>query len=143
MLEPMRRGSGVAAAVAAELASLSGRKAREDELERRIAEWTRTQEPREVMQLLQTAGVDAAVVETYRDLHEDPQLAHREHFRMLRHAVLGEHPVEALGYRLSATPAEIARPGPRLGEHGDRIYRDVLGLSDDEIAALEREGVLR
>ena len=125
------------------LASLAGRKAREDEIEARLAEWTRTREPSEVMHALQASGVDAGVVETYRDLHDDPQLAHRRHFRLLQHAVLGDHPVEALGYRLSETPGEIARPGPRLGEHGDRIYRDILGLSDAEIDELEREGVLR
>mgnify|MGYP003332954286 CR=1 FL=1 len=35
------------------------------------------------------------------------------------------------------------QPGPRLGEHGPEVWRDVLGLSDEEIGMLEREGVLR
>jgi crotonobetainyl-CoA:carnitine CoA-transferase CaiB-like acyl-CoA transferase len=47
-----------------------------------------------------------------------------------------------MGYRLSATPEEIERPGPLLGEHGAYVYREVLGLSDAEIDALARDGVL-
>ncbi|HZR84325.1 MAG TPA: CoA transferase [Candidatus Binatia bacterium] len=123
--------------------TLAGRKANEADLELRLAEWTREREPWDVVHALQEAGIDAGVVETDRDLHEDPQLAHRGHFRLMRHAVIGEHPVEALGYRLSETPGEITRPGPRLGEHADLVYREILGLSDAEIAHLEREGVLQ
>jgi crotonobetainyl-CoA:carnitine CoA-transferase CaiB-like acyl-CoA transferase len=127
----------------ARFATLAGRKAHEDELEARLAEWTREREPREVMETLQAAGVDAGIVARDGDLHEDPQLAHRGHFQLLEHAVIGRHPVEALGYRLSHTPAEIARPGPRLGEHGALVYREILGLGNDEIEALTRDGVLR
>jgi benzylsuccinate CoA-transferase BbsF subunit len=123
-------------------ATLAGRKANEDELESRLSDWTRERSPEDVMRLLQAARVEAGIVETYRDLHEDPQLRHRRHFRMLPHAVIGEHPVEALGYRLSATREEIALPGPRLGEHGDYVYREILGLTDEEIAGLTRDGVL-
>lgn len=125
------------------LATLAGRKASEDELEAQLAGWTRERTPEEVMAALQRAGVEAGVVATFRDLHADPQLAHRRHFRTMQHAVIGEHLVEALGYRLSATPEEIARPGPLLGEHGARVYREILGLSDEEIESLTREGVLR
>ena len=95
------------------------------------------------MATLQRAGIEAGIVETYRDLIEDPQLRHRRHFRLLPHAVIGEHPCEALGYRLSATPEEIERPGPLLGEHGEMVYREILGLTPGEIEHLTAEGVLQ
>ena len=121
---------------------LAGRKAHEDEIEAGLAAWTSEQTAEDVMATLQEAGLEAGIVETYRDLLADPQLAHRRHFRPMPHAVIGEHFCEAMGYRLSATPEEIERPGPRLGEHGAAIYRDILGLSDEEVAALARDGVL-
>ncbi|MFM7736151.1 MAG: CaiB/BaiF CoA transferase family protein [Alphaproteobacteria bacterium] len=124
-------------------ATLAGRKAAEDEIEARIAEWTRDFDRGELFRRLQAAGLDAGVVETCADLHEDPQLRHRGHFVPMHHAVIGEHPVERLGYELSETPARIERPGPRLGEHGDRVWREFLGLSDEEIETLARDGVLR
>ncbi len=124
-------------------ATLAGRKADEDAIEAGLAAWTRGLDALDVFRRLQASGIDAGLVETCADLHEDAQLRHRGHFRWLRHAVLGEHPVEKLGYELSDTPASIDRPGPRLGEHGDFVYREILGLGDDEIASLAREGVLR
>ncbi len=125
------------------LADLAGRKAAEDEIEAGVARWTGELAAEEVMAHLQAAGLDAGIVATDQDLLDDPQLAHRRHFRPMEHAALGSHLCEALAYRLSDTPGEIARPGPLLGEHGEHVYREILGLSDDEIAALTRDGVLR
>ena len=56
------------------LASLAGRKAREDEIEAAIAAWAADRDPREASQALQTAGVAAAPVNAVHDLFADPQL---------------------------------------------------------------------
>jgi crotonobetainyl-CoA:carnitine CoA-transferase CaiB-like acyl-CoA transferase len=42
----------------------------------------------------------------------------------------------------SETPAETRRLAPRLSEHSEEVLREV-GLSNDEIAALIRDGVTR
>ena len=123
--------------------TLAGRQQYEDDLELQLAVWTRLRTAEDVMQLLQRAGIEAGVVETCRDLIADPQLAHREHFHPVHHAVLGDHPCEALGYQLSETPGEIERPGPLLGEHSAYVYREILGLTDAEVEALAADGVLR
>lgn len=39
-------------------------------------------------------------------------------------------------WRLSESPAHIRLPAPTLGEHNVYVLRELLGLSDDEIAAL-------
>lgn len=123
--------------------TVEGRKRHENAIERGIASWTRERSAEDVMRLLQDAGVEAGIVETCRDLNSDPQLAHRGHFQPVAHEVLGDHTCEALGYALSGTPAAIERPGPLLGEHSQHVYRDILGLADDEIAVLAADGVLR
>lgn len=43
---------------------------------------------------------------------------------------------------MSETPAELRHAGPRLGQHNAEIYCDELGLSTDELAVLEDEGVI-
>jgi formyl-CoA transferase len=44
---------------------------------------------------------------------------------------------------LSQTPGTIRNAGPaRPGQHNDEIYRELLGRSDEEIAALRADGVL-
>lgn len=111
--------------------------------ERGLATWTRERSAEEVMATLQAAGVEAGVVETCRDLDADPQLAHRGHFRPVSHAVLGDHTCERLGYELEGTPGVIERPGPLLGEHSTTLFREILGLSVDEIEGLRADGVMR
>src|SRR5207248_925589 len=89
-----RRGRAMgepAWATDAGLATTAGRLAQVDGLGRRLAEWTAGQEAEALAECLQTAGVEAGPVEDFGDLHEDPQLSHRRHFRDVEHAVLGRH----------------------------------------------------
>jgi crotonobetainyl-CoA:carnitine CoA-transferase CaiB-like acyl-CoA transferase len=41
---------------------------------------------------------------------------------------------------MSKTPSRIRLPAVRLGEHNEYVYKEVLGVSDEEYAQLEREG---
>jgi benzylsuccinate CoA-transferase BbsF subunit len=123
-------------------ATLRARKENEDELEARIAEWTSGQTAEDVMHRLQEAGVPSGVVQTAEDLFKDPQLAHRRHFRPLEHGVIGTHSYQSPAYHLSKTPCEIRKAAPCLGEDNEYVYKNMLGLSDDEIADLLIEGVI-
>src|SRR5207244_3532643 len=119
------------------LATAAGRLAHVDELEERLADWTRTADAAAVAARLQSAGVEAAPVEDFADLHADPQLAHRRHFRPVEHAVLGRHPVETHAMRFSAMEPSIGRPAPRLGEHTEHVLRELLGMPAAEFAVLQ------
>ncbi len=121
--------------------SLAGRKRGEDELDRRLQEWTIQQSAEEVMARLQEAGVSAGILETAEDLHRDPQLAARHHFWTLRHAEIGESTYDGLGSMLSATPADLNRAAPVLGQDNYEVYTRILGLSDEEFIELTQQGV--
>ena len=45
--------------------------------------------------------------------------------------------------RLSESPGAIETLGPSLDEHADYVLRELLGLSEEEIAEAERSGALR
>ncbi len=122
--------------------SVIGRKENEDELNGLIGEWTKNYTPEQVMTILQDAGVPAGVVQTGEDLLNDPQLKHRQHFRVLDHLEIGPHSYHAPAYRLSQTPCDIKSPGPCLGQHNEYVYKEILGFSDDEIADMLVEGVI-
>jgi benzylsuccinate CoA-transferase BbsF subunit len=123
-------------------ASLAARLAHADELDRRVADWTRAFAPYELMAGLQDAGVPAGVVQRPEALLRDPQLAHRGHFVRVEHAVLGTLFVERSGLRLAAHPGGFASAGPLLGEHTDTVLRELLGLPAEEIARLRERGIL-
>ena len=124
------------------LATAANRLAQVDALEARLAEWTAPQHAATLAEALQRAGVDAAPVLDLADLHADPQLAHRRHFRTVEHPVLGPHPAETHAIRFSGMEPALRRPAPRLGEHTDTVLRDLLAMPDDEIARLRAAGVL-
>jgi benzylsuccinate CoA-transferase BbsF subunit len=126
----------------ASLAATAGRLRRIGEVECHLDGWTRTHDARALADRLQAAGLDAAPVLDLGDLHDDPQLAHRRHFREVDHPVLGRHPAEMNAIAFSETPADIRSPAPKLGEHTTYVLRELLGMSADEYAALEQKGVL-
>ncbi len=126
----------------ATLATAAGRVAGADAIEAALSEWTRPQRAADIARQLQAAGVEAAAVLDLGDLHDDPQLAHRQHFRTVEHPVLGAHPAETHAIRFSAMAPSLRAPAPRLGEHTEHVLRDLLGVSADEFARLRDAGVL-
>jgi len=123
------------------LGSADGRRAREAELDARIADWTRTRTREEAVGALRERGLSAAPVESVGELFDDPQLAHRGVWRRAPHAGLGEVGLMAPPFVLSDTPARADRAGPMLGEHNEEVFKGLLGLNADEYAALAADGV--
>ncbi len=123
-------------------AALRARKENEEELDRRVEEWTISRTAEEVMSLMQAAGVPAGVLQTGEDLLErDPQLEHRRFFRSFEHPVTGRGRAWRTAFILSEAEPEVRR-APLLGEHNDYAFRQILGMSGEEIAALVKEGVI-
>jgi benzylsuccinate CoA-transferase BbsF subunit len=123
-------------------ATLLGRKAHEEELDSLVSQWTQGWEAHELMRTLQQVGVPAGVVQTTRDLFDDPQLRHRGHFVFMDHPEVGRHPVQRSEFRLSQAPGEFRHPAPILGQHTIEVCKEILHMSEEEIAALTEAGVL-
>ena len=69
-----------------------------------VEAWTRARTRAEIADQLQRAGIEAVPVQDFGDLHDDPQLAHREHFVPMTHPVVGATMYERTGTRLAACP---------------------------------------
>ncbi len=122
-------------------AGLEGRIRHRAELDRRVGEWTQGHTPRQVMRMLQKAGVPAGVVQSGEDLLYDHHLRARGYLALIEHPDTG--PVEYPGttIHLSETPARIDG-WPSQGEHNRHVFGDILGLSAAEIEDLVRAEVL-
>jgi crotonobetainyl-CoA:carnitine CoA-transferase CaiB-like acyl-CoA transferase len=126
---------------AAELASTAGRRARHDEIDAQIEAWTSQRGAREAERALQAVGVPAAAVLDYKQLGEDPQLVARGAFREVVHPAFGKEIRATSQWQRGDDAQPIDAPAPCFGEHNARVLTG-LGLSDDEIAGLERRGVI-
>lgn len=117
-------------------ATLLGRKANEDELDKLVAEWTSNLSDEEVVKLLQGAGIAAGNVKNVGDVLNDHQLKQRNTFWELEHNVLG--PFLHLGspFILSRAPARPKMAAPCLGENTEYICTKILGMSDEEFVDL-------
>jgi crotonobetainyl-CoA:carnitine CoA-transferase CaiB-like acyl-CoA transferase len=126
----------------ARYATLTQRLRHQDELEAEIATWTRGQDKHAAAERLHAAGVPAAPVNDAAEATASPYLAYRQHFTTLEHPEIGPIAHEGLPFRLAETPGAQHRAAPCLGQDTLAILRDTLGLTDTEIAQLERDGTI-
>ena len=122
--------------------TLSARLRHQDALETLIGAWTRGQDKHAAAERLQSHGIPAAPVNDAAEAAASPYLRHRDHFTPLHHPEIGVMPHEGLPFRLSDTPGGQHRASPCLGQDTEMILRDIVGLTDAEIAELARAGTI-
>ena len=126
----------------ARLATSSGRLRHGDELDRRIAEWTKTRDAEAIERVLQARGVPASVLQNSTELVRDPQLVHRGHFVELEHPERGRTVVEGSRFHLSRTPPAVRHSAPTLGRDNQYVLESILGYDERRITALVVAGAL-
>jgi crotonobetainyl-CoA:carnitine CoA-transferase CaiB-like acyl-CoA transferase len=122
--------------------TLKDRLARRDELNAVISRWTREQDAFDVMNRLQQAGVPAGVVQTGEDLTNDPQLKARGFIVEVDNPRLGR--VVLPNFPLQFANSKLTRRWefPVLGKDTAAVLHDVVGYSEETIAAHKKDGVL-
>ena len=108
-----------------------------------IAAWTSARDDKAIAEQLQAAGIAAGALQDCEDLMEhDPQIAERDALVMLDHAVLGSFGHIATPIRFSRDRMQPFRP-PSMGEHSQKVAREIAGLDVARIEWLESQGVFR
>jgi crotonobetainyl-CoA:carnitine CoA-transferase CaiB-like acyl-CoA transferase len=126
----------------ADLATVAGRRARQPELEARVAAWTSTRGDREVMATLQDHGVPAGYMLYVGDTTSDPHFVDRGYPIEIDQPGIGPVLVEGSAFRSAALPAPVTTPAPLLGEHTRELAIDMLGMAAADVEALIAAGVL-
>lgn len=107
-----------------------------------LTAWTRERHHYQAMHLLQAHGVPAGAVLTGSDTLTDPHLAARGFWDVVDHPEVGVYKQVTTPWRLSKSPRRATQPSPSLGAHNRYVLNDLLGLSEQEIVALEAEGII-
>ena len=108
-----------------------------------VANWTRTVTAEQAAERLQKFGVAAHASWTTREIVSDPHLR-------ARHAIVEVKEPDGKSRAAVGVPMRLSKGAeigihagtPRLGEHEDYVYGELLGLSRTERKALEDEEVI-
>ncbi len=126
-----------------DMADVAGRRARADDIDRRLADFFAGQPRDPLVERLAAAGVPAAPVVSPSLVTENPQLRARGFFEALDHASTGTNLYPCPPFAALAGHGNwLHRPPPRLGEHNDEVLRERCGLSPDELHELAASGVI-
>jgi formyl-CoA transferase len=101
----------------------------------RIELITVTQPRAHWLALLDANDIPCGPINDYAQVFTDPQVLAREMVVETDHPALGHMRTLGSPIKMSATPPEVCRRAPQLGEHTDAVLREA-GYSDTEIAAL-------
>ena len=123
-------------------ATHQARKANEDALDGIVSKWTVARDRWAAADLLQAASVPAAAVESIADqLESDPQMVGR-------FEVVHQPADPGLAITVHGEPIRIVdrdnplRRSPALGEHNAYVFRDLLGIDEDEFVRLLEAGTI-
>ncbi len=115
------------------------------ELEARIEDWSRTCTLAEALAALEAQGVPAAPVRTPEEALTDPDTLRRQESVPVVHPVHGPSDLHTAGIPITFTEAATGFDDVlplHLGQHNERVYRDLLGYDQDRLRDLKDRGVI-
>ncbi len=124
------------------LATADGRREKITEIDAAIAQWASGLERDAAAEALAAAGVPSSPLLELTERNEHPHWVARG--LTFHHAFEGWDPctIYSTPWHLTATPPEVTRATPRLGEHNEYVFRDLLGLDVAAVERLTADGVL-
>jgi crotonobetainyl-CoA:carnitine CoA-transferase CaiB-like acyl-CoA transferase len=121
-------------------ATAASRRDNHDELDVIIGAWAAGQSLSDAFHQLQRAGVAAGPLLDDESFASDPQFNDRQWQRPLHSLDVGTHLHPGLPYR--GVAQEWRRGSPVLGEDNEYVYKEVLGVSDEDFARYQEEKFL-
>ena len=107
-----------------------------------VEEWTRSMPRDHVIDICTENGVPAGAVNSIADIFADPHFKARKTMTKVYVEKVGEVTVPNVFPTLSVSPGEIKTLGPSLGQDNMSIFKDEIGLSENEIKNLMEDGVI-
>lgn len=111
-------------------------------IEAALTSWAWTRSVGAAAAALQRAGIAAGPVVPAHALLDDPHLREAGFWRRAERRYVGEHVVPKPPYAIDGKAPALHSPAPTLGEHNAVVLARVLGMTQNEIEALTRDGVI-
>jgi len=111
-------------------------------MEEEVGVWVRAMTRAELWKVFQACRISGAPIRSLAEVFEDEHFRERGTFVQVEDAAAGDLTMLAPWIHFSATPAEIERAGPAIGEHNHDVYGGLLGHAAAELEELEGAGVI-
>ena len=121
----------------------AGRQEHRQELDQKLAQWTRKCTAKQAFRLLQEAGVAAGIPSSGEDLFHDIHLRARGHIVETQAQPWGKITHHGLPGIPSLSAADAARPAPWIGADNDLVFGVILGLSREKIEELKQREAIK
>lgn len=125
-----------------EASSLDDRLRQQEQIDAAISSWTATRSPWQVTDALQAVKVPSHPVLNSRDALNNDHLRERGFFPVVRHRISGPGPVPGVTFRYADDGARVRGPAPILGEHNEYVYRELLGMSQEQFESGVATGLI-
>ena len=119
-------------------ARLENRESLNDELNR----WLGQRNLKETMDQLIPAGGVVGPVYDAAQIMEDPHFHSRQDIIDIDDPELGQTKMLGVVPKFSETPGAVEHAGPKVGEHNQHIYSSWLGLDEEKLTELNRQGTI-
>ena len=106
-----------------------------------IEEWTKTKTKFEVMDICNPLDIPVGPILSMKELAAEPSLRATGTVVEVEHPERGKYLSVGCPVKLSDSAVEVVR-SPLLGEHTEEVLRQVLGYSEDEVAAIRETGAV-
>lgn len=94
-------------------------------IEKTIAEW---------LDVLETAELPCAPINTVDKIVNDPQIKAREMIVEIEHPIAGHLKMPGVPVKMSLTPGSVDTPAPMLGQHTSELLKEILGWDEAKTA---------
>jgi crotonobetainyl-CoA:carnitine CoA-transferase CaiB-like acyl-CoA transferase len=104
--------------------------------------WISERTVKEVVAAMSEGNVPCSPIMTSKDIAEDPQYRARGMHVEWEDEQVGTVKGIGVAPKFSLTPGKIVRGSVPVGYDNDRVYRELLGVSADELESLRRDKVI-
>lgn len=124
-----------------DMATNAGRVENEAAIDDALDSWCRSLPSDHILSILEDARVPSGPIYSVADMMQDPHFQARGLFQQVE---INGKPLKipAITPRLVETPGETRWPGGDVGSHNQQILQEELGLSAEEFAQLQQDGII-
>ena len=113
-----------------------------ERLEQATREWIEQRPAAEAVAQLRDQGIVISKIYDAADILEDPTYKERNDIIEVEDPDFGSVRMQAVLPHLARHAGTVWRTAPKLGQDNELVYRDYLGLGEDEFKSLQSDGVI-